>query len=413
MRRAFVVLALGLLVGACSDASAPERPGRTAESAASWMLDVVNENALDESHRGAFAPPLRQEAQWEAVRRTVDAVAADGPWRSIDTEVEGRSVSTVLRSNAGRSLLLHLERDTQGRIDVLWFGPAVDRAIARADAATVQRVASVLPVQWSSVTLRSGDEGARVVGSAGDQVLPLASVAKVVVAAAVVDQVERGELVWTSRVRVERTDVSLPATDATPKPGDTPSIDELVRAMVAASDNTSTDVLLRTVGPDAVRQTWERVTGRPWAGPFLSTKQVLEGGWGADRLAPGSRPTSVAARRLLADLQARPVETSPMSATTPRWMDGLDWTARGSDLATLALWLESRRDRVGPATAEVLGREFVKPGGAPGVVAELRWRRDGGRTVVTITQFAGRSTTDVGDAKGLLMLADRSIEVAR
>lgn len=414
--RTSLVLAVAtvLVLAGCSESPDPApHPGASASSAARWLVDGLNGEGLSTADRRYFSSALSDGAQWPEVTRAVRAVVDDGPWEVVDEETEGPVARRVLRSSAGRTLLLHLERGEGGAIDVLWFGPAVDRSVAAADVQDVRRVSSTLPVRWSAAALRVGEDRAEVVGASPEDLLPMASVAKVVVAAGVARGIDDGRLSPRQAVLVESRDQSAPVTASTPAAGERRTIDELVALMLQTSDNTATDALLRVVGPDGVTAAWEEATGRRWSGPFLSTKQVLQAGWGAEPLPAGSNLGDAETREVLRRIAAATLDVDPRAVTTPRWQDGLDWTARSTDIAALGAWLLEHRGSFGPQARAVLDDDFTKAGGAPGVVAELRWTFDDGGATVAVAQFAGRTTSDVGDAEGLLMLADRTLEVER
>ncbi len=411
MRRAVCgSVAAALLLSGCSGGDHGV-PGPGAGGAATWLVEQLNSEGLSADDRAYFSPELGGTSQWPEVTSAVRTVAEDGPWTVVDEVTEGTVARRVLRSSAGRTLLLHLEREGRGPVDVLWFGPAIDRAVATASAHDVRRVADALPVQWSATSLRPGDERVRTVGSAGDAPLPMASVAKVVIAAGVARAIEQGRLTPQRSVRVAQRDRSVPLTRGSPSVGERRTVDELVALMLRTSDNTAADVLLRLVGQEGVRSVWREATGRGWSGPFLSTKQVLEGGWGTAAVPQGADLDDPPTRSGVARLATSPVTVDPRAVTTPRWQDGLDWVARSSDVAAVGAWLLEHRRVLGAETRGVLDDDFVKPGGAPGVVAELRWTIDGAGATVTVRQFAGESTSDVGDAEGLLLLADRTLEV--
>lgn len=103
-------------------------------------------------------------------------------------------------------------------------------------------------VAWS-VSLRNG----RKLEYHSDVSMEAGSTFKAIAAAACCRQVERGNLDWQTLL-VIRPDDRVPASVATEgRPdGTTMSLDEAVQVMLADSDNTATDLVIRTIGHDAI-----------------------------------------------------------------------------------------------------------------------------------------------------------------
>jgi beta-lactamase class A len=98
----------------------------------------------------------------------------------------------------------------------------------------------------------------------GDEVFPQQSVAKIWLAAAVLDQVDRGELSLEETVLIRPEDLSVfhqPVRALVIDDGrHVTTIAELISLTIAKSDNATTDILMRRLGgPEAVRQILERM----------------------------------------------------------------------------------------------------------------------------------------------------------
>jgi beta-lactamase class A len=103
----------------------------------------------------------------------------------------------------------------------------------------------------------------------GDQQFPMQSVYKLPIGMAVLKAVDGGKVNLEQMVRVEQSDLvpaalHSPIRDKYPKRGVNLSVRELLRLMVAESDGTACDVLLRTVvGPDQVTSYLHGLSTKP------------------------------------------------------------------------------------------------------------------------------------------------------
>jgi beta-lactamase class A len=133
---------------------------------------------------------------------------------------------------------------------------------ARATAvAEIQRHADALEVVVGLAALHL--ESGRSLELNADQRFPLASTYKVPMAAYALHLVERGVLDLEQMITVEPSDlvISSPITQLFPHPGIRLSLLNLMEAMLTRSDNTATDVVLRTVGGGAAVTGWLEAEG--------------------------------------------------------------------------------------------------------------------------------------------------------
>lgn len=344
----------------------------------------------------------------DALRRTLDAVRGTGPWEVQTARVTtgGSTAELVLRSRAGTHMLLHSTVDETGRAVVFWFGDAVDPALDPADPVDRARILSGVPAR-SGVSVGRVHSGrcveVRTEGSDVATRLPLASVAKLMILDAVLELVAADVLAWSDGLVLAEQHRSLPPGDLARAPaGTTVTVEDAVERMLLHSDNTASDLLLDAVGRGAVERVYAEISGGIPPGPFWSTREVFELGWGT-----GSGGTIDEARR--ADVARRPLSTSALDVTGARWQVGLDWFLTPVQACDLGARLYERWGDLPPgvrsavAVADVLLR---KPGGVPGVVSGL-WIVDGpaGPKVVTV-QLAAERPTAVGDESGLMAVGD-------
>lgn len=370
----------------------PEETGATAQ--ARWLVRRLNSarKGLSATEVAArFGPDFAAEGMREQLDRTFAAVRGLGrSWQVVETSRDDRdsSVELVLATkDASRHLGVHLQVDDGGRLSMLQFGHAVDRGVDIRDSeAVVQEIAEVPAA--SSVVVRRGTEGCRPLGAqdVAADALPMASVAKLVLLATVLGEMERGKLYWEGRLPMIADARSLPATSlAEVAPGTEVTVRTLVEAMVTVSDNTAADLLLHHLGEEAVIRQWRQITGSRWEGRFWPTRELLLEGWGREAV-----------------------------PTVPRWHEGYDWFATGRQLCLLGVWLQDRREVFSEPLLKVIERAaqdagfpgawLFKRGGGPGVTAGL-WLQRGPRRGVVVAQFAAEDVRQVADAHGLLWLA--------
>ena len=144
-------------------------------------------------------------------------------------------------------------------------GPAAAAASGPAESALearIARIAAEVPgtVGVCAIHIESG----RTAGLHAARAFILQSTFKALVAAAVLDAVDRGALALDTPVELRAQDMAPNAsalTDRWPNGGVTLSVHDLLVPMVTLSDNTACDALLRTVGgPDSVTA-WLRRRG--------------------------------------------------------------------------------------------------------------------------------------------------------
>ncbi len=146
-------------------------------------------------------------------------------------------------------------------ITLLWALPLMTAANESTIVAEIERHAEAqdVVIGVSALHLPSG----RRVQVNADQTFPLASTYKVPMAAYALHLVSHGELHLDQLIEVEPEDlvISSPITRLFPHPGIQLSLLNLMEATLIQSDNTATDVLLRTIGGGQAVTTWLKASG--------------------------------------------------------------------------------------------------------------------------------------------------------
>ena len=340
----------------------------------------------------AFAPAFRDkvpEAQWRTVLDQIAATAG----KPVKVE------RIVPASPWSASVEVRFERAVMGMrivvapdaphpiIGLLVTGPVA----AEASVPAVLDALAALPGGGASVTVARLGDGAPVplhqVG--GGRALAIGSEFKLVILAEAIRAVAAGERHWDDPVTLDGA--PLPGGGYTHKPAGTKvPLRELAQAMIAISDNSATDLMIRALGRERIEAMLPVVgIARP-AGmrPFLTTleafklKASIAGGDTAWLAAD-----EVGRRRLLAG----PVAAMPLAgidkafaAGRPLSIDRVEWFASPDDLVRVLDWIRRHTDSgpaaearailarnpgVGPAAARGWRYVGYKGGSEPGVIA--------------------------------------------
>lgn len=306
-----------------------------------------------------FAPSVRAQltkAQFDAVTKQILADA--GPAATV-------RALTPVTANSGTVTLAF--RDAVGTFDIA-VDPAPPHAATgllfrglNASEASLDAVAKAfqaLPGTTSLGLARLGANGPEwTIRHNIDQPLAIGSAFKLVILAELVRATRAGERKWDDAVTIDGT--PLPGGGYTQKPAGTQvTLRELAGQMIAVSDNSATDILLRTLGREKVEAMMPvlGIADPARNRPFLSTLEAfklkgVEGG------ALGRRylAADTAGRRALL---AGAVAATPIAAIDPMlfrdgkpvMIDRIEWYLSASDLARTLDWL--RRATEGPDGAE-------------------------------------------------------------
>lgn len=184
---------------------------------------------------------------------------------------------------------------------------------------------------------------------------PLASLVKLYVLYAVADAIDAGRLTWHTKLTLRDADKAAGSGSLIGRPaGARVSVREAATMMIHLSDNTATDLLIRTVGQAALaRAVRDAGCSHPQLlSPFPTIKQDLWLEWSPDPDAVRARARySHASRReqaRLLRLADKEGTTAPdLSSATPQWQRGLGYLATASDIAKVTALLHLRAARPG------------------------------------------------------------------
>ena len=286
---------------------------------------------------GWFAPDFADRVPLSHVHHVVDGIREE---RGVVPRVSGSSGRYYIATGI-RRVPVTLHRDQQGRIVALAFHPALP---TQSDLASVAMEVQALPGQVSVLITKDGE--ALASSRAGER-LGVASAVRLAVLATLKQEIEAGRARWEESVQLEERHRSLPPGEMRKLPEAAPAtLHALAVAMMAAADNTATDILIDRLGRDAVATT----AGMELLATTRERFQLI-----ADRaLYQDYVQAGLSGRRaLLKGLESRPL---PHPAQLLRPLPGqAEWSMSAEQLCALmdgVLGLDVMRIEPGPADPE-------------------------------------------------------------
>lgn len=306
---ASLLVHLAALTSPLSDVMAGE-----AEIARLEQLFRTPERA-DTQFSKSFLAEVPAEQVSRIVRQMVDslgkprAIVQDGDDYAVETETHSIPVKMTL--------------DADGLIDGLLFEPPV--ALTASLEETLEKVAGL------------ADTVSYVVETAGtarferdaDRPLAVGSAFKLGVLRALTDDIAAGRRRWNDVATLEATDRSLPSGDLRLYPVGSPvTLHTLAAEMIARSDNTATDTLIRVVGAERIAEVLGIET-------LLTTRalfQLKADKTQADAYLSGSAADQAAILKRLSER-----DLPPVAAASSLYTPGLEWMIPVRRLCSLAV----------------------------------------------------------------------------
>jgi len=381
-----------------SSTTAPpaDRLGAALDEMLGWLADPSSVDA--ERFSPSFLAAVPPE-QLEAVFTEIGG----GRWAVVGREVIGDDTVVARLEGDGPAWLVQLGLDEQDRIGALRFQLAELPDPPASLDELVQRLAESPRAGFLRADVDPSGACVPAAALRAEEVLPIGSVFKLYVLAAVADAVSAGQLRWDEPVAVRDALDSLPTGITQDEPdGTAVPVRELALRMIEISDNTATDHLIDLVGREAVEAQLAHLGHHD---PTVMTPLLTTREWFTMEADPALLDRYVAAgddaarRRLLAEeVAAAPLpapEDLPIAATSPTTVG---WFATPLDVCRALVALDDLaadpalapiREILGanpglPVDPAVLPRVLHKGGSEPGVLfaAWLAARPDGSRLVV-------------------------------
>ena len=369
--------------------------------------------------------------------------------RAIATQLTGQlgkavKVASLKPAGASRAaLVIGFEKGTATMQVALDPGPTAKIAGLRITGSQTAAVAGIatfadvaaafraLPGQTGFVVADLAPKAAPLAALEADRPLAIGSTFKLVILAELVRAIDAGERKWDDATTLDGAELPAGGFNQLPK-GTTVPLRALAEAMIKVSDNSATDVLIRTLGREKIEAMQARVGIKAPAAnvPLLTTMELFK--------LKGVGQAALGRRYLALDLKAKrkllagEVATTPGSAVGALFADGkpvlidrLEWFASPADLARTMAWLDAHRTtaggkealrilaiNLGPAAA--LAKRFAyvgyKGGSEPGVVSMtvlVRDKQDRARVV----SASWNNPAAAVDEMTLAALVSRAVEL--
>lgn len=421
-----------------ADDTLAELPDTPVGEAAGWVLDTLaaESGPTAEEAQERFGEEFLNQVPAEQVSEVFDQLRGEGPFTLVSWE--GTDAQGIAELDSPATAVMMQLSVNEGKIDGLMFMPNEQAPVFETPADASQALLAEAPT--SSFLLADVTRGADVPECTpvesrdSDVVRPVASMFKLYVLGAVVTAIDAGDLAWDQELTLTEEVKSLPTGDLRLEPAGTKvTVQDAATRMIAASDNTATDLLIDTVGREAVEA--ELVTMKHHAPelnrPFLTTREAfqmaadeeLRAQWaeasnGYDDASP---EVSDAQRALLEDLPEWDLTYEEAVMSNPFWDDGIDWFATAEDLCRAHVDLQSRLSTEAGAPVRgimgeypginVEGASYVgfKGGSTPGALGLSFYVEGPEKIRVLVLQTVGESPADFPQVSWLASFAENTL----
>lgn len=311
-----------------------------------WVLDEINSNELsaDDELEARFDTSFFESLTVSELRAILDDLRAAQTWTPTAYEGDDTQAKVTIKSTAV-TYDMSVSVTGEGAMNALFFGqPAPDHT----PAASWDALRSQLEDAPYEVSLQVS-----VVGATEPEVLigetrssPIGSIIKLYVLGAVVDAIDSGHLTWETLLTIDAEVRSLPTGELQDLPdGSTVTVLEAAQKMIAISDNTATDLLIRAVGKDAVSAALADMghASPEDNAPLLTTRELFWIGWGDEKLRERWADADALEREvLLAEVPAGVPDAGSLDWSVAAWQSGVESFATHDDIVRAHVALQER-----------------------------------------------------------------------
>lgn len=283
-----VTTILVIAVTACTAKPQPSAdsvkiPDTAVGAQARWILDEINSEELsaDDELEARFDASFFESLTVPELSAILEDLRAAQPWTPTAYEGDDTQAKVTIESEAA-TYEMSVAVSGEDLMNGLFFA---EPAPERTPAASWDALQSQLEDAPYEVSLQVREVGAAepdiLIGDTGSS--PIGSIIKLYVLGAVVDAIDSGTLTWESQLTIDADVRSLPSGELQDLPdGSTVTVLEAAQKMMAISDNTATDLLIRAVGKDAVSAALADMghASPDDNAPLLTTRELFWIGWG-------------------------------------------------------------------------------------------------------------------------------------
>lgn len=356
------------------------------EEALSVILELFNDGRTLSSadYDELLADGFKAQVPFAMFDQITNVVRQEGPWELVETQSESATEAVYLIENLSGARATIAVQTAAGQINALLVQnqePAISEPASAEEALAVigeAGSAAFVAAEVLSSGVSSEPQCQVVNEQDATTAMPIGSVFKLVVLAAVVDAVNDNTLAWLDDVEIREELDSYPSGVIQDVPaGEVRTVRELAELMISISDNTATDHLIDLVGREQVEAAQAR-----WGlstelnTPFLSTRELFHLKLDEERRNDYLQGDVPARRAILTELANQPLP--PIEATVswsePVEVETLEWFASPLELCALLARLyqvdEAREIlQINPGVPSPLWQTIgFKGGSEPGVL---------------------------------------------
>ncbi|MER7130898.1 serine hydrolase [Streptosporangium saharense] len=315
---------------------APQIPDTAAGRQLTWFLDALSRVPLAESElREHFAASFLKEVTTDEVNQFAATL------RGLKLETVTALSATSLHGTAklgDKDYVVSLSVDGDGRINGMRINQPQPLPPGPKDWRELDtRLRSVAPnIGFLAAEIDSRGRCQTVHGVNVDRPRPLGSIFKLYVLGAVAEKVRDGGLSWNTKLTIRPEWKSPSEGGLWERPDNSKvTVREAAKLMISISDNTAADILIHTVGREAVEAKVRQWSDHPELNiPFLTTKEFfLLKGIDHPRQARTYLGLSTAKKRkYLREVVAKQSVSDIRPWTTPREVDTIEWFGSPRDV---------------------------------------------------------------------------------
>ncbi|TGX50140.1 hypothetical protein E5A73_17100 [Sphingomonas gei] len=369
---------------AASPLAAQTPPSQASVEASPELQTRVRELPGILSGTGSYETFFTPAFQTQVPKTTLDTIAAQltvafGPLQRVE-RIEVRDPFSaeveIGYRDAVASLRIAVEPAAPHRVAGLLVAGTVARERTLADVATtLAQLPGISGFAWA----RLGSGAPQLLSThRPDNPLAIGSAFKLIILDEIVRATNAGERNWDDMVTLDGSELPGGGYNLKPK-GSQISLRELATQMISISDNSATDILLKTLGRAKVEAMLPVVGVADPARnrPFLSTMELFKlKGIEANDLPGRYLAADEAGRRSILDgevarLPALMIRPTLFRDGKPVRIDTLEWFLSPADLVRVMDWL--RRNTEGPKGADARAVLSKNPGITPGAAGKWQW----------------------------------------
>lgn len=390
-----------------------------------WFVERLNSRKAPPTTEisAHFTPAFLKAVPPAKLVSSLEPIATEGPFRYGQSQPGSTSDRLAARFDgaSGMSILISIAVTPEAphRISGLLIQPAASPELAswRAIDAALAKLADRPSLLAAEV---HGERLQTVHALDPDRAGAIGSAFKLYVLAALGNAIEAGKASWREELAIRSEWKSIPSGEMQNEPaGARFPVRRFAGQMIAISDNTATDHLIRRLGREAVEKAFVQLGNHSARRnvPLLTTREmtVLKIDTSAGLMRTFAHADTAARRRLLSRIDSIPLSIEDADWSEPRAIDTIEWFASPANLgrAMVGLIRLARSSQLAPIRPILSKNSGVsvdpkvwryagfKGGSEPGVLA-LAWyleRRDGRAFVLAIV--LNDRTQDIGAASAV------------